>query len=453
MRRNVIKLIIFLGDFALLFAALAVSLLWRDGFDGFVPYFLQHIPAFSIVFPLWCVVFYIGDLYNFSVQLNHRRYSYLLAVSIALAVGFFYAFPGLELTPKTNLLRIAVVFTVLFYGWRTLVTRTLDQLGIHRPVLLVGSDKQSLEIARKLIADARMGYRIVGIVEDNGSPVPEEILNAHNTKLLRQPDEIRALVERKQVHTVVVSDHNFVALYKILYQLIPLGVYFFRLTTFWEDFDQSIPVFSAHETWFLENINRRVSRASDVVKRGFDIVVTLLLLPAAIPLALFTALAVRISGRGPVIYSQTRLGKNEQPFTIYKFRSMVPDAELNGPQWASTGDPRVTRVGQFIRRSRLDELPQLYNILRGEMSLVGPRPERPEFVRELTKTIPHYRLRHMVKPGLSGWAQVQYRYGSNEEDAGVKLMYDLYYVKNASIILDTKVLLKTAAIVLTQGGL
>jgi lipopolysaccharide/colanic/teichoic acid biosynthesis glycosyltransferase len=165
-----------------------------------------------------------------------------------------------------------------------------------------------------------------------------------------------------------------------------------------------------------------------------------------------TAILVKISSPGPVLFRQTRVGRNEHPFTIYKFRSMVTDAEKDGAQWASEKDPRITKVGSFIRATRLDELPQLFNVLRGDMSIVGPRPERPEFITELSQKIPHYHLRHLVRPGLTGWAQVRYRYGSSFEDAAIKLTFDLYYVKNISMILDIKIALKTILTVLSRQG-
>jgi len=190
-------------------------------------------------------------------------------------------------------------------------------------------------------------------------------------------------------------------------------------------------------------------------KRLFDIACVLLLLPVVLPVAVLAAIAIWIDGRGRmgVIYSQTRVSENGRLFQIYKFRSMIAGAEKDGVAvWATKNDARVTRVGAFLRKFRLDEIPQLYNVLRGDMSFVGPRPERPEFVEKLSEKIPYYNERHRVKPGLSGWAQIRYPYGASEEDGFEKLQYDLYYVKNCSLLLDMLVILQTAEVVLLGKG-
>lgn len=190
-----------------------------------------------------------------------------------------------------------------------------------------------------------------------------------------------------------------------------------------------------------------------VARRGLDIVCALGLVLVTLPLLLLTALAIRLEGRGPVFYRQERVGLGGRVFTLFKFRSMVVDAEAGGaPRWASQGDPRVTRVGRWIRLTRIDEVPQVLNVLRGEMAFVGPRPERPAFVEQLAGVIPRYRDRGLVKPGITGWAQVNYPYGASVEDARMKLSYDLYYVRERSLVLDLRILLATVRVVLFQVG-
>jgi sugar transferase (PEP-CTERM system associated) len=190
-----------------------------------------------------------------------------------------------------------------------------------------------------------------------------------------------------------------------------------------------------------------------VVKRAFDIVCASVLVVVATPLMLLTALAIKLDSRGPVLYRQERVGLDNKPFLVVKFRSMRQDAEEDGkPRWATTGDDRVTRLGRIMRVSRIDELPQLFSVLKGDMSLVGPRPERPYFVGQLTQEIPFYAVRHSVKPGVTGWAQVRYQYGSTVEDSQEKLQYDLFYVKNHSLLLDLQILLETVHVVLTGKG-
>jgi exopolysaccharide biosynthesis polyprenyl glycosylphosphotransferase len=192
---------------------------------------------------------------------------------------------------------------------------------------------------------------------------------------------------------------------------------------------------------------------AELGQRLLDIAVALLMLVFVWPLMILTALAVRADSPGPALFSQERIGRDGKPFTLYKIRSMRTDAETaSGPVWATANDPRITRVGRFIRKSRLDELPQLFNVLAGSMSLVGPRPERAHFVDDLATKIPYFRQRHLVKPGLTGWAQINYRYGASFEDAVQKLQYDLFYIKNQSLLFDLSILFNTVKIVLLRKG-
>jgi exopolysaccharide biosynthesis polyprenyl glycosylphosphotransferase len=191
---------------------------------------------------------------------------------------------------------------------------------------------------------------------------------------------------------------------------------------------------------------------NELLKRLGDIAVSAVLLVLAMPLLVATAIAIPLESRGPAIYRQERVGRNGRPFVLYKFRSMRTDAESAGPQWAGEDDPRITRIGRFIRRTRIDEIPQVFNVLKGDMSFIGPRPERPHFVERLKKEIPFYNERHRVRPGITGWAQINYPYGASVEDAKEKLSYDLYYIKNYSLLLDIIVLFSTIEVVLWPKG-
>jgi exopolysaccharide biosynthesis polyprenyl glycosylphosphotransferase len=232
------------------------------------------------------------------------------------------------------------------------------------------------------------------------------------------------------------------------------GLAVLDLIDFYETYFYKIPVFYLSSDFFsfskgftllANSLLQRLKRLSDII------IATFVLIPG-LPLMAFTAFGVRLGGPGPVIFRQQRTGKDGRTFTLYKFRSMRTDAEASGAQWAKVNDSRVTNFGKFIRKTRLDELPQLWNILKGDMSFVGPRPERPEFNRELEKDIPFYQLRHLVRPGLTGWAQVHYPYGASKEDAFQKLQFDLYYVKNFTLILDLQIILKTIRVVVLGQG-
>ena len=219
---------------------------------------------------------------------------------------------------------------------------------------------------------------------------------------------------------------------------------------FWERCLKRVDVLNVDDAWIAGLDAPR--RVYDLLSRTSDIAISLAFLAFTLPLMLLVALAVRLSGPGPVLYRQERVGFGGHPFTLLKFRSMRVDAEARGPAWATQRDPRVTSVGSFLRRTRIDELPQLLNVLQGAMSFIGPRPERPHFVEQLDQAIPHYRERARVKPGLTGWAQVNFPYGASVEDARVKLSYDLYYVKHRGVLLDLAILFSTVRVILFQEG-
>jgi len=204
-----------------------------------------------------------------------------------------------------------------------------------------------------------------------------------------------------------------------------------------------IPISFVAQTWFLENLKEGEKGFHDKAKRIIDILLAFLLLLLTFPFWPFIILAIKLEDKGPIFYYQERTGKDRKPFLLIKFRSMIKDAEKEKAVWAEKEDSRITRVGKFLRQSHLDEIPQMLNVLKGDISLVGPRPERPEFVQQLEKEIPHYHIRHLIKPGFTGWAQIKFRYGRSIMDSFEKFQYDLYYLKNRSLILDLRILLKT----------
>ena len=433
-------------------AALMLMLLLRYGGQEFVERVDQHIRPFALIFLLWIVAFYVLESYNVTAPFNHRKFVAALVSNVALAITVLYIFSDtVGITPRRNLALVVLAFIPLFYSWRFLAMRTVDRLTSLRSVAIIGSDRHALELIGHIAAQRRQGYRVVAVVQDPEHPVPPDALEA-SVRVFSTVEELQDQVTDLQVAAVIVSDSWYSLVNEQLYRLLPLRIRFYQLTTFWEEFLESIPIYSARESWFLENLNRGGSKGYLIAKRGLDIASVLFFSPIFLIFGLLTALAVRLTSAGPVIFSQVRVGRNEQNFTVYKFRSMYIDAEKHGAQWATEKDPRITPVGRFIRATRLDEIPQVFNVLRGDMSIIGPRPERPEFVEDLAREIPHYRLRHLVRPGLTGWAQVRYRYGASVDDAAVKLTYDLFYVKNISLVLDTKITLKTILTVLSRQG-
>jgi exopolysaccharide biosynthesis polyprenyl glycosylphosphotransferase len=232
------------------------------------------------------------------------------------------------------------------------------------------------------------------------------------------------------------------------------GVRVVDLTDFYEENWSKVPVFYLQRSWFAmaQGFQLLHNPVGLKLKRVFDIFGSGLLFLLTLPILVLTMIAIKLESRGSVFFTQVRVGENGRTFTVFKLRSMRTDAESTGAAWASTRDPRVTRVGRFIRATRIDELPQLLNVLRGEMSFIGPRPERPEFMKQLEREIPFYNLRHILKPGITGWAQVMYPYGASVEDARQKLQYELFYIKNYSLLLDAAIVLKTVRVVLFGQG-
>ena len=457
MNRKFLKLIIFIVDYLLLQLSLCVTLLLRYGISELWFQWERHFPFFGVLSIIWLTVLYIANLYNLLHPLDYKRFFISMSINVALSVTFFYIFPNIPISPKTNLGLIVGLFIGSFIIWRFILESFLDRLGIRRAVVFIGVDDHSLELAHRIVSNPRLGYSITGFVigEDQTSRglIPEWISKS-KIKLIPNMDELYKFLETRDIHTIVVSelwyrDRN---IHQHLYRLFPKGVRVFQLSTFWEQIEETIPVNATDELWFLQNMSRGPYSIYHKLKRFFDLFVALTFLPLILIFCIFTFFIVKISSKGPAIYKQVRVGLGNQNFTIYKFRSMKVDAEKNGAVWAKEKDSRLTPVGDFIRRFRLDELPQIFNILKGNMSFIGPRPERPEFVENLALEIPHYNLRHLIKPGLTGWAQVRYRYGASMEDAEIKLMYDLFYVKNFSPILDIKIALKTVLTVLTRSG-
>ncbi len=326
----------------------------------------------------------------------------------------------------------------------------VDLLSYRVLVLGTGLDASAVEQALRYPADS--GIRLVGFY-----PVDQSEAQAVSSeRVLSDASPLEETVSQLGVHEVIVAVREQRGGLLPLSELLNCrlrGIRVTDLSGFFERMTGQVPVDSLKASWLIYGQGFRQGRSRHFVKRGFDIVAAIALLTLALPIMLVTAVAVLIEGGRPIIFRQERVGFGGRPFTLLKFRSMCADAEQDGvPRWATVRDPRVTRVGQFIRRTRIDELPQLINVLKGEMSFVGPRPERPYFVAQLSEKVPFYGARHTVKPGVTGWAQVHYSYGASVEEAAQKLQFDLYYVKNHTLLLDLVILLRTMRVVLLGEG-
>ncbi len=440
--RKIKALILILGDFSLLYISLYLTLLIR--YQEMVRQTIWdiHQKPFFYIHILWILIFYIGGLYDITGFTSFKRLFDRILKTMAAAGLFatliFYLTltPEMEIAPKTNLFIDIVILTILLVFWRKLYWTIMGKSSKIK-TLFFGGSKEVKSIASMLQNNPHLGYD------------PAVVLSETNSDLI-------GLVKEKGIHLIVASkemmqDENHA---KQFYSVLPLGVTIIDFPGFYETLTEKIPVSIINETWFLENLFEINKKNFELTKRILDITLAILLGIPTIFLIPIIALLIKLESKGAVFYKQLRVGKNGRVFKIIKFRSMIKDAEKNKSGWTKPDgkDNRVTRIGSVLRKTRLDELPQLWNVLKGEMSFIGPRPERPEFIEDLEKEIPHYAMRHLIKPGLSGWAQIKFPYNAAAEDAMEKLQYDLFYLKNRSLTLDLAIALKTLTAVISKQG-
>jgi sugar transferase (PEP-CTERM system associated) len=378
-----------------------------------------------------------------------------VAASVAAGATFsaivFYFFPNLQLWRGQLVITAALAFGAAVIV-RIAFDRLLDENIFKRRVLVYGSGRRAGSIARLRRRSDRRGFIVVGYVAaegDDSSAVPNE-------EKLRGTD-LMELCRVHQVDEIVVAMDDRRRQFPMdeLLECRLDGLEIVELISFLERETGKVRLDVLNPSWMIFSEGFRQGRIHSTLERGFDVVASLGLLLVALPVMLITALLIKLEDgpRAAIFYGQVRVGQYGRPFKLLKFRSMRADAEVDGrPQWAQKNDSRVTRVGSFIRVTRIDELPQILNVLRGEMSFVGPRPERPEFVEQLNERIPYYRERHSIKPGITGWAQLCYPYGSSEQDATEKLQYDLFYVKNHSLLFYLAILVQTVEVIVWGKG-
>jgi sugar transferase (PEP-CTERM system associated) len=401
--------------------------------------------AVSMIMSMMSVGMYQRGL-PFSAGLLVRIGLSFLIASVAMSV-VFYLFP--DLVVGRGVMAYAMLFTLVgVVGLRSLFVRLTESEAQSTNVLVLGTGRQA-----KMIADLeprQPGFRVVGYI-----PVNEQEIEIPGNRWLSHDRRLMEIGLAHQVDEIVVApdDRRLRLPVDEILDCKMSGTMVLDLLSFFEKETSRIKLDVLHPSWIFFSDGFRLSGLAQ--KRGLDLLAGASIFLLTWPLMLLVALAILIEskGKGPILFHQVRVGLNGEPFRVHKFRSMRTDAEADGvARWATKDDDRITRVGAVIRKTRLDELPQVFNVLLGEMSLVGPRPERPEFVAELTKEIPFYAERHRVKPGLTGWAQLSYPYGATTEDARNKLEFDLYYVKNASAFLDLIILLETVEVVLWGKG-
>ena len=406
-----------------------------------------------IVTALCQLCFYYNDLYDLTVVATNREFVVRLlqaagAAAIVLAAAAV-AVPNLILDPATFVTALGV-FVVAVISWRATFNYLARDPHLEERVLVIGTGATARALARLIALQQDFAYRLVGFVKER-----DDVPVVRQRDILGTAGDIDRIVTAQHVDRIVVglSDRRGHLPIEPLLRAKLSGVRVEDATTTYERLSGKILIDDLKPSWLIFSDGFRASRLTRFVKRTLDLALSIIGVLLGAPLMALTALAVKLDSRGPALYSQERVGENGRVFTVFKFRSMRTDAEQAGrPIWAKDQDDRITRVGRFIRKTRLDELPQLWNVMRGDMSFVGPRPERPFFVEQLAREIPFYIQRHAVKPGLTGWAQVKYQYGSSIEDAMEKLRYDLYYIKHLSIVFDLTIVLDTVKVILFGKG-
>jgi sugar transferase (PEP-CTERM system associated) len=407
---------------------------------------------------LFTIMFSLG-LYNRSIFTKHRE------MLIRIILSFFLAFPVFvatiavvsrtvvgPLVSNGSYLPGTLFGLFAIAGTRLLVLPMINVGALKRRVLVVGVGDLARRIEQLVVTNANRGFVVVDYLRF-GEEMPRIGGGNLGERRLSEGATIAQMAEENLVDEIVVASRDRRGLpIDDLLDCKLKGVNIVEYLTFWERETGRIDLEALQPSWLFFSDGFRMSWFPNVLKRLFDITASAVFVVLTSPVMLITAIAIRLEGPGPIFYVQERVGLNGRHFHLKKFRSMMVNAESDGPRWAAANDQRITRVGALIRKTRIDELPQILNVLRGDMSFIGPRPERPFFVETLAREIPYYSERHRMKPGISGWAQVNFTYTASVEDAREKLTYDLYYVKNWSLFLDFVILLQTARVVLWPEG-
>jgi sugar transferase (PEP-CTERM system associated) len=451
-------LVLVLGDFVLVLCASAVVRVFlnESGLISGEPWLSPTVHGLAMGV-IVVIAFYYSDLYSMDQSLSARELleRFIAGLGAACIVIGILSYPIPNFGKSIYLTEMAGLGLCLCL-WRLGFMRAMRQAGIRVKVLIVGIRSIGKMIAEELYLKQKLGMDVVGFVGQQAGSVTLSYGNPKKVEIpLLAPSSLSNLIATNRVDRVLLAgtdpcSHSYFA---DLVTVKAMGIPIEDCHTFYERLASKIAVADLPPEWIALSEGFRRDRLVLATKRIIDVVVSFVGLVLSTPLILFTAISIKLESRGPVFYRQERVGQSDQRFVLYKFRSMTEDAEADmGPVWASERDPRVTRVGAIIRKIRIDEIPQMINVLKGEMSFVGPRPERPYFVDRLKQNIPYYDLRHTVKPGITGWAQISYPYGDSEQDAVEKLQYDLYYIKHMSPIFDLQIIFESLKVVLLGSG-
>ncbi len=436
-------IILFAGDLVAFSVALWLALALRYGAAPSSELLLQHIPPFAVLFALWTLVFFIAGLYEkHMLVFNGKLPSLILNTQVMnslIAVVFFYLIPLFGIAPKTILLLYLIVSFALIVFWRIALA---PHLGLRVPerAILIGSGPEMHELKKEVNLSGRYNLSF-------SSSVDLEKLHGISFQ-----QEVVEKIESEGVTSVVIDlRHERVeTILPALYNLIFSDVRFLDMYKVYEDVFDRVPLSFVKYNWFLENISFAPHTIYDILKRSMDIIIASVLGALSLVAYPFVYIAIKLDDGGPVFIMQDRIGKGNRIMKLIKFRSMTKN---ESGSWPTDGEGKITRVGKFLRKTRIDELPQLWNVLKGDLSLIGPRPDIIGLGEKLAKEIPYYTVRNLIKPGLSGWAQIKQDLPPHSvEETKLRLSYDLYYIKNRSFILDLIIALKTIKVLLSRKG-
>ncbi len=453
------QVFLLLGDLASYYigfvAALGVRTLSIPPLDSLA----SHFSPFSMVFLLWIIVNYVNGLYDLRLMTlagNVRKVVESAIIALTVGVIFFYLIPTPSIMPKTILALTVIIGFGISWLFRAFY---LSYIGTHKlktRILFLGVTEEIKELISIVTSHPNLGYTVSAVID------PERVFTKSpdsDIELYHTLNTLRPAIDTQHIHTVVVAPtmNEEEAVKRELYELLFWQVQIVDMTSFYELVTGRIPPSTFSESWFLNNLQTAEHPVYSKAKRGVDIGFGILFCLALSVLFPVLALAIKLSSPGRIIFKQKRIGEGGQIFWMYKFRTMYTlaedgSAETHGAEFSKKGDARITLVGSFLRKTRLDELPQALNLLKGEITLVGPRPERPEIVEQLTAQMPYYPLRHIIKPGITGWAAIHQHYTDTLESSLKKLQYDLYYIKNRSALLDISIILKTINVVVRGMG-
>jgi len=451
-------LLLVLGDLVLVLGA---SLIVREmvaptgsSTDDSWPTSVLHGIAMAVIV---ATAFYYSDLYAIdqTLSIHELLHRFVAGLGVACIVIGIISYP-IPNFGKSIYISEMIVMGMSLGLWRLGFMRVIQQAGIRAKVLIVGTRTIGRMVAGELYLKKTLGMDVVGFVGENAGQMTLSYGNPKKVQIpIFAPLSLSDLIASNDVNRILLAGagHFPQSYNKELVAVRTMGVPIEDCHSFYERLASKIAITDLPPEWIALSEGFRRDRLILAAKRVIDVLVAFLGLILSAPLALVTAIAIKSESSGPVFYRQERVGQNEKRFTLFKFRSMAEGAEDQvGPVWAAENDPRVTRVGAIIRKLRIDEIPQMINVLKGEMSFVGPRPERPYFVEQLKQTIPYYDLRHSVKPGITGCAQISYQYGDSERDAIEKLQYDLYYIKHMSPVFDLQIIFESIKVILFGWG-